>query len=246
MVSRRHRESPALLYILLGLAALIAWTESASGHASDKGDFTVSELTDRLHLLGATVWGGGLFVLSLIILPHLNKRGTEALPSIAGVVAGLRRIAGRAVGIIALTSLHHAWVYVGSVEALEEERLTATLSWQTRTFFPVIGTCLIQSLSLCAFLQSQAGLPSPGHKFADRFFTSWPLRPLPRRLKSRMTVSWLLRSMRTEAALMLVVLLCVSLLRDEIPASRSVSASRHRLSRGWLHPCERQPPSQRR
>ncbi|HUI46405.1 MAG TPA: CopD family protein [Nitrospirota bacterium] len=218
MAGARHRDSPALLYILLGLTTLIAWTESASGHASDKGDFTVSELTDWLHLLGATVWGGGLFVLSLIILPHLKKHGTEALPAIAGLVSGFSRIAGWAAGMIALTSLHHAWVYVGSLEALEETPYGNLVMAKIVLFLLLVILAAFNRYLFMPLLQSQAGLPSHGHGFLRRLFIL-VTSPLTRRFKSRMTVSWLLRSIRTEVVLMLAVLMCVALLRQEIPAS---------------------------
>jgi putative copper resistance protein D len=218
LAGRSQRDSPGLLYILIGLAAMITWTESATGHASDRGDFTVSELADWLHLLGATVWGGGIFVLSLIILPHMKKRGSEGLTAIAGIGRVFSRIAGWAVGIIALTSLYHAWIYVGSVEALEETPYGKIVIAKVVLFLLLLIFAAFNRYLFAPFLQLLAGLPSPGQGISGRFFTLGT-SPLARRLKGRMTVSWFLRSMRTEAALMLAVLFCVALLRHEIPAS---------------------------
>jgi putative copper resistance protein D len=213
----RYRDSLPLLYILLGLAVLVAWTESASGHPADKGDFTIAELVDWLHLLGATVWGGGLFVFSLIILPHLKKHDSEALPIIAGLVAGFSKLAGWAVSIIALTSLHHAWVYVGSVEAFEETPYGNLVIAKIALFLLLLVFAAFNRYLFVPFLQSQAGIPSPIHRFAGRLFTV-VTSPLTRRMKGRMTISWLMRSMQIEAVLILAVLFCVSMLRHEIPA----------------------------
>jgi putative copper resistance protein D len=54
---RRH-DSRRLTGFMLGIAVIIAMTESASGHASDKGDFSVPEIVDFLHLLAAGFLGG--------------------------------------------------------------------------------------------------------------------------------------------------------------------------------------------
>ena len=214
---RRHRDYSYLLYILLGIATLIAWTYSASGHASDKGDFTVPELVDWLHLLGATVWGGSLFVFSLIIFPHLKQRSAEVLPAIAGLVGRFSRIAGWAVGIIALTSLLQAWQYVGSVEALEKTPYGNLVLLKVVLFFLLLVFAAFNRYYFLPFLQSQAGSPPAGLGIVGRLF-AFVISKFTQRLKVRTKVSWLLRSMHAEAAMIIAALICVSLLRHEIPA----------------------------
>ena len=93
-------------------------TESASGHAADAGDFSIIEISDWLHLLAASVWGGGLFALSLAILPSFAKAGDQQARLTADAASRFSRIAGFAVGIIVLTALYNAWMYVGSITAL--------------------------------------------------------------------------------------------------------------------------------
>ena len=99
---------------MLSLGLIIAMTESASGHASDAGDFSVAEIMDWFHILAASVWGGGLFALA-VILPLFIKQADRT--SIARVAGRFSRIAGYAVGVIAITSLYNAWSYVGSFAA---------------------------------------------------------------------------------------------------------------------------------
>ncbi len=217
IVSGHRRDSPALLYALLGLVVLIAWTESATGHASDKGDFTVSELVDWLHLLGAIVWGGGLLVLSLIILPHLKNFGTDGLTAITGVGANFSRIAGLAVGIIALTSLYQLWAYIGSVEALEETTYGKLVIAKIVLFFLLVIFAAFNRYLILPFMKTLAGLPSKRKGISIRFSTL-AASPPARQRKGRLAVLWFLGSIRVEAALMLIVLFCVSLLRHEIPA----------------------------
>ena len=51
MAGGRWRGSREVTALMLGIAVIITMTESASGHASDKGDFSVPEIMDFLHLL---------------------------------------------------------------------------------------------------------------------------------------------------------------------------------------------------
>jgi copper resistance protein D len=214
---RRHRDYSYLLYILLGIAASIAWTYSASGHASDKGDFTVPELADWLHLLGATVWGGSLLFLSLIIFPHLKQRSAEVLPVIAGLVARFSRIAGWAVGIIALTSLLQAWLYVGSVEALEKTPYGNLVLLKVVLFILLLVFAAFNRYYFLPFLQLQAGSPPAGLGIVGHFFT-FVISKFTQRLKVRTKASCLLHSMHAEAGMIIALLICASLLRHEIPA----------------------------
>ncbi len=218
VVSGRYRDSSALLYVLLGLTLLISWTESATGHASDKGDFTVPEFVDWLHLLGAIVWGGGLFVLSLIVLPHLKNFGTEGLTAITGVGSHFSRIASLAVGIIALTSLYQSWVYIGGLEALEETPYGKLVIAKIVLFLLLVIFAAFNRYLILPFLKALAGLPFHGKGISIRFFTL-DMSPPARQRKGRMALLWFLRSMRIEGVLMLTVLFCVALLRHEIPAS---------------------------
>src|SRR5262249_57620064 len=61
--------------VMLGAAALLALTRSASGHAADWGDMSLPELMDGLHLLAGSLWGGGLVVLASTVLPVLCREG---------------------------------------------------------------------------------------------------------------------------------------------------------------------------
>lgn len=111
-----YRDSNVIRYIMLALGVIIAWTESASGHASDLGDFSIREMADLFHLLAASAWGGGLLVLSLVILPPLVKRGD--MITMAEISRRFSFMAGYAVVIIVLTAVYNARTYVGDFSAL--------------------------------------------------------------------------------------------------------------------------------
>ena len=75
---RRHLPSRKIPAVMLGAAALLALTRSASGHAADWGDVSLPELMDGLHLLAGSLWGGGLLVLTSTVLPVVPGHGPAA------------------------------------------------------------------------------------------------------------------------------------------------------------------------
>jgi len=227
---RRYRDSHGFLLPTLGLALIISMTASASGHASDKGDFSVAEIMDWLHLLAASVWGGGLIVLSVSLLPELVRKGDQEAPVIAGVARRFSRIAGVAVGIVALTSIYNAWSYVGSFGALLKSPYGLAVLVKIILFLILINLGAFNRYINVPLLQQWGGFPSgnPGiiKRIVDRF--------VPRFLSNQSGYEIALRfkrSVRVEALLIIGVLLCAAMLRHEIPA-RHVSHMQHLGGRG--------------
>jgi putative copper resistance protein D len=214
---RRSRNSGTFLYLMLGLLIVISVTESASGHASDAGDFSVAEIMDWLHLLGAVVWGGGLIALSLAILPHLVRQDDHAAQSIAGAASRFSRIAGIAVGIIVLTVLYQAWVYVGSIEALLKSPYGRTVVAKIVLFSLLLGLGAFNRYISVPRLQEWAGLTATSQGIISRFVVP-VLLSLARDLKGRPLALRFMRNVKVEALLVVGILLCAALLRHEIPA----------------------------
>ncbi|MBI3621821.1 MAG: CopD family protein [Nitrospirae bacterium] len=61
------------LGLLLGLGALFCLTQSLTGHAADRGDWSVDVLADWFHLLAVSFWAGGVVPLALLV-PALMRR----------------------------------------------------------------------------------------------------------------------------------------------------------------------------
>ncbi|MGE5808550.1 MAG: copper resistance D family protein [Nitrospirota bacterium] len=224
IAGRRRRESRAFLLFLFALASVVALTESASGHAADKGDFSVVELADLLHLLAASVWGGGLFTLSLTILPHLrNDKDKEAL---AGSASRFSRIAGIAVGVIVPTALYNAWIYAGSIDALVKSSYGWTIIAKIILLSFLLYLGAFNHYITVPLMRKAAGLP------ADRPGIIAPV--LASRIKTRKerTAQGFSRSVRAEAFLMVGMMLCAALLRHEVPAKHYL----HQHEKGVLHP----------
>ncbi|HJW30590.1 MAG TPA: CopD family protein [Saprospiraceae bacterium] len=213
----RYHNSRKLLLFMLGLGFIVTMTKSASGHASDAGDFSLPEIMDWLHLIAASFWGGGLFVLSLVILPDLVKPDDSLSPQIAGAARRFSRIAGIAVGIVSLTALYNVWLGVASFDNLWKLPYGWTVLVKTFLFILLLQLGAVNRYVNVPLLQHWAGIPPQQQGILDRiatkFFSSF--------LKDQMGYPVAVRfkkSVRIEACLMIVVLLCAALLRHEIPA----------------------------
>ncbi|HET6421706.1 MAG TPA: CopD family protein [Geobacteraceae bacterium] len=221
----RHCDSRWFISLMLAVGLVVSMTESATGHAADAGDFSIREMMDWLHLLGASTWGGGVFVLSLLILPKIARADGQATPIIGEVAGRFSRIAGFAVGIIMITAVYNEAVYAGSVEALLLAPYGRIIIAKSYLFLLILGFGAFNRYVSVPLLHEQAGSPAirrgiPG-KVAFRLF----LLLLPS-LKERHAAFRFKRIVRIEAILLMGVLFCAALLRHEVPAAH-FSHNRH-------------------
>ena len=103
---------------MLIAAVLTAFTYSASSHAADRGDFTLTELNDWLHLLSASVWGGGILASALFIFPALKKRPEQRHAWIAEMVGRLSSLSALALALVLVTGTYNAVARLDSVGEL--------------------------------------------------------------------------------------------------------------------------------
>lgn len=213
----RARDSRIFQLIMLALALVASMTMSASGHASDAGDFSSNEIMDWLHLVAVSVWGGGLFVLSMVILPGLIGPDDRQEALIADVARRFSRMAGIAVGIVIITAIYNYLVYVGSFEALLMTPYGLTVIAKIVLLFILVNLGGFNRYVSVPLLQEWAGASAEGRgtitRIVLRFYPRLQLDGSGRRIALRF-----MRCVRTEAALIVCVLLCAALLRHGIPA----------------------------
>ncbi len=210
--ARRIRDTPVFLSFLLILSAVIAATESASGHAADAGDLKIPEIMDWLHLIGSQVWGGGLFVLSVIVLPALMNRSEETAETITDSARRFSKLAGISVTLIFLTALYNARASVGSVEALVESPYGRAVAAKGVLFLFLLCLAAYNRFVMVPSLEERAGREikrSGMQKLIGALF--------PRTLKSSAALRFR-QIVRVEAIAMICLLFCVALLRHEVPA----------------------------
>ena len=215
-VGRGHRDSSGFPIFMLAFALIISMTESASGHASDKGDFSVAEMMDWLHLLAVSVWGGGLLVLSIIILPELARQGERIAALNASVAGRFSRIAGIGVGLVLVTAFYNAWLYVGSFGAFWKTSYGWTVTAKIFLFSLIIYLGAFNRYVSVPLLQECACFSSSGPGIMERIAVRFFPRYLCTEEKS-LIFSRFMWSVKVEAFLIVAVLLCAALLRHEIP-----------------------------
>ena len=128
---------------LLAAAAVGALAPVWWGHAGSSDLLAVALASDWVHILGATVWVGGLAVLATFVLSHHGDMLEVTRP-----VRGFSRLAGWAIGAVLASGVVNALLHVGSAEQVVETtwgRLVliklvlfagiAWLGWQNRRRF---------------------------------------------------------------------------------------------------------------
>lgn len=218
----RYRDSRIFLVSALVLTLFIAATRSASGHASDAGDFSLSEMMDWLHLVSASVWGGGLFVLSLVILPVIIGPDDLPAPLLASVAGRFSRMAGAAVGVLTLTALYNGWLHVGSLKGLWLTPYGGTIIAKTLLFLLLVNLGAFNRYVSVPLLQQLGGLDPGGRGIIGRVAIRVMLGRDRRDLRG--AAMRFLRSVQMEAILVAVVLLFVAILVQQVPARHALHA----------------------
>ncbi len=225
-VDRRRLDSRMVPASMLVAAAIIALTRSASGHAADAGDLSLPELMDWIHLMAASFWGGGLIVLSAVVLPIAVKLPDQRRMLVTELAYRFSTLAGVALGAILVTAIYNGWVRVGSLHAL----------WETLYGQIVIAKILLL-LALIILGASNRYISVPLlHRWAGGSLTE--RGPIHRSLSVPYlnhfghkpdwvrVARWFVCKVWAEAILVVGVLICTALLLHEVPA-RHLSHTGH-------------------
>ncbi|WP_405614693.1 copper resistance CopC/CopD family protein [Streptomyces sp. NBC_00076] len=108
----RASRSPGWRVGALAVTFGLLRTTGMTGHNSEGSEPTWGAIADFVHLLGVSLWIGGLAMLALAVLPR--RRAGE----LAAVVPGYSRLAAVSVAGIVGAGLVLAWQVVGSYDAL--------------------------------------------------------------------------------------------------------------------------------
>jgi len=128
-------------FVLVGLTLALPLPYSLLSHAAAQNEGrAVAVALDALHLLAASIWVGGLFMLVLVLVPAMRAlpaedRGAvlrEAIPrfSVIGVACW---------GVLVLSGLYAAWLQVGTIEALQGTDYGRTLVFKGVLLLPVLA-----------------------------------------------------------------------------------------------------------
>lgn len=221
IAGRSYRESRKFQLPVLVIVLVISMTLSASGHASDDGDFSIPEIMDWLHLIAASVWGGGLLVLSTIVLPDVINRDNPQEELIADVARRFSNIVGVFVGVIVITASYNAWYFVRGLNALLNTTYGLTDAAKTALLFLLLLLGAFNRYVNVPLLQKWAGLSLKTKSFVGRLALDIYNR-LGRSGDGRIVSFRFMKSVKVEAFLIVCVLLCAALLRHEVPARHAL------------------------
>jgi copper resistance protein D len=218
---------------LLTLGVVV--TVTLTGHAGDWGDASVTAALDWAHVVAASAWAGGLFVLATLVRRAAPRWPPALLPA---VMRRFSTLAAACLAVVVLSGAYRAWVELPSVEAL----------WQT-AYGRVLSVKVLLALGLigCGAANRYLVLPRLGAGratgLAARVFRLGRLALLgagrvPRAAGASRLAAWLAR----EVALALAIFWCTALLVESTPARHAghaghaaVSQAPRRVTMAQLH-----------
>ena len=183
---------------LLVSAGLIVVT-AMNSHSAATSPVWLSVGVDWVHIAATTIWIGGLFGLTAIVLPGSNELAIESRQALlAPIVSRFSIVAMVSVELLVLSGLYHTWAHVSDPGALVSTSYGRVL--------------LVKLLLVVAML-----LPAAFNLLKVRPLLARSREPMNDRERRRFT--W---SVRTEAVLGVFVLAAVGLLTS-LPPAQSVS-----------------------
>jgi copper transport protein len=102
---------------------------------------------DALHLLAAAIWGGGLLLLAVVLVPALRPLAAGTWRAALQVAISRFSVLGLAAwGILLLSGLYSAWLHVGSLEALSQTPYGQSLLLKGTLLVPVLALAAVHLL----------------------------------------------------------------------------------------------------
>jgi putative copper export protein len=173
---------------------------------------------DWIHLMAASFWGGGLIVLSTVVLPMAIKRADQGWILIANIARRFSTLAGATLAGVLLTGIYNAWFEVRSFQALWETPYGQTLIAKLLLLLVLIMLGASNRYISVPLLGQWAGCPlskrgTPYNLLVVRYLAFTQLKPDGAHVAYRFV-----RKVGIEAILIVGILMCAALLQHEVPA----------------------------
>jgi putative copper resistance protein D len=102
---------------MLATAVLLTLSYSATTHAADRGDFSLVEIGDWLHVLAASLWGGGILATGML-LPTLWGQFFRQRQLIGHLASWLSTLSAIALMLVLVTGIYNATTRISSADDL--------------------------------------------------------------------------------------------------------------------------------
>jgi copper transport protein len=129
-----------LLFVATLLALVAPLPFSLLSHAAAQTEGARAAVAaDALHLLAATIWGGGLFLLAAVLVPALRPFPVSSWREALRVAfPRFTALALAAWSVLLLSGLYSAWLQVGTIAALRETPYGQTLLLKGALLLPIL------------------------------------------------------------------------------------------------------------
>jgi len=212
-----HLPSRTVPAVMLGAAALLALTRSASGHGADWGDLSLPEVMDGLHLLAGALWGGGLLVLATTVLPVVYRHTAQRRTLMADIARRFAVLASLALAVVLVTGLYNAWQRVGTVQALGTTAYGRILLAKLLLILPLLTLGALNHYLSVPLLQQWAGCLRVRQGVLHALVMRWYVRLRHTTPQEVQAVWQWQRRVRAEGLCVAGVLLCTAVLVHNMP-----------------------------
>lgn len=134
-----RRRAGTLLALVMGATLPLPYSMMSHAGAQSIGRETALAF-DYAHLLGASLWAGGLLFLIVVMVPTLGRLTRAGRRVVLGrTLPRFSLLALVAWGVMALTGFYSAWLQVGSLPALTDTPYGQTLILKLLLIVPLLG-----------------------------------------------------------------------------------------------------------
>lgn len=165
----RRAVDHAVVAVSVALPLPFSLISHASAQATGRA---VAVAADALHLLGASVWAGGLFVLAGVLLPEARRLpGDERRAILARSIPRFSAIALVAWAVLGFTGLYSAWLHAGTLDGLRDTAYGATLTRKLLLLAPLLVLGAVNVLVVSRGVGRHPTTPDPdvGQIWGRRF-----------------------------------------------------------------------------
>ena len=117
LLSKKIFENRFSSFVTLLLLLIISFGRSAVSHSADRGDFTIPQISDFIHLISASFWGGSIIIFSILIIPGFKNHLQNNEKQIVLTIKRLSITATICIVLIVITAVINAWYETRSIGA---------------------------------------------------------------------------------------------------------------------------------
>jgi putative copper export protein len=184
---------------------------------------TFPEIIDWVHLMASSLWGGGLFALSIAILPAAFRLPTRRRQCIATIAQRFSTLAGVTLAGVLLTGLYNAWAQLGTIRALWEVSYGRMLLVKLLLVIPLIAFGASNHYTSIPLLRRWSARPVPPRRSRPRILVVIQRRATGQgRPRAVRLIRRFARKVRAEVILVVGILICTALLLHGTPARHAM------------------------